>query len=77
MYAIYAHPEHWSTGLGRALLPAAVAALGGPPAVLWVLEANDRARRFYERAGWRPDGARKQADMLGGVQLPEIRYRLG
>ena len=24
IYAIYAHPDHWSTGLGRALLPAAI-----------------------------------------------------
>ena len=23
---------------------------------LWVLEENVRARRFYERHGWRPDG---------------------
>jgi RimJ/RimL family protein N-acetyltransferase len=75
IYAIYAHPDHWSTGLGRALLPAAVDAVGRAPVVLWVLEDNPRARRFYELAGFVADGARKQADMLGGVQLPEIRYR--
>lgn len=74
--AIYAHPDHWSTGLGRALLPATIEALGVRPIVLWVLEANERARRFYEIAGFRSDGMRKQADLLGGVQLPEIRYRL-
>jgi GNAT superfamily N-acetyltransferase len=74
--AIYAHPDHWSTGLGRALLPAAVDALDVRPVVLWVLENNARARRFYELAGFRPDGAGKLADLLGGVQLPEIRYRL-
>jgi RimJ/RimL family protein N-acetyltransferase len=76
VYAIYAHPDDWSTGLGRALLPAAVEAVGVTPVVLWVLEDNPRARRFYELAGFVADGARKQADMLGGVQLPEIRYRL-
>lgn len=76
VYAIYAHPDHWSTGLGRALLPAAVEAVGARPVVLWVLEDNPRARRFYELAGFVTDGARKQADMPGGVQLPEIRYRL-
>ena len=26
-------------------------------ALLWVLEGNDRAARFYEREGWRRDGA--------------------
>jgi GNAT superfamily N-acetyltransferase len=74
--ALYAHPDYWSTGLGRALLPAAIAALGVRPIVLWVLENNARARRFYEIAGFRPDGASKPAELLGGVQLPEIRYRL-
>ncbi len=75
--AIYAHPDYFSTGLGRALLPAAVDALGVRPIVLWVLANNTRARRFYEIAGFGPDGARKQAELLGGVQLPELRYRLG
>ena len=74
--AIYAHPEYFSTGLGRALLPAAIEALGARPVVLWVLENNARARRFYEIAGFRPDGGRKPAQLLGGVELPEIRYRL-
>jgi RimJ/RimL family protein N-acetyltransferase len=39
---------------------------------LWVLEANARARRFYQRAGFAPDGARHVLDDLGGVT--EIRY---
>ena len=42
---------------------------------LWVLEANARARRFYQRAGFIPDGARHVLDDLGGVT--EIRYRRG
>jgi RimJ/RimL family protein N-acetyltransferase len=74
--AIYAHPDYVSTGLGRAVLAAAIDALDVRPVVLWVLENNARARRFYEIAGFRTDGARKQAELLGGVQLPEIRYRL-
>ena len=40
---------------------------------LWVLEANARARCFYQRAGFAPDGARHVLDDLGGVI--EIRYR--
>ena len=43
-------------------------------ATLWVLEENPRARRFYERAGWRTDGERK-ADERWGVRAPEVRYR--
>jgi ribosomal protein S18 acetylase RimI-like enzyme len=76
VYAIYAHPDFWSSGLGRALMASAIESLAVRPIVLWVLENNDRARRFYEIAGFRTDGARKLADMPGGVQLPEIRYRL-
>ena len=38
-----------------------------------MLEANARARRFYERAGFAPDGARHVLDDLDGVT--EIRYR--
>lgn len=76
VYALYARPDRWSTGLGRMLLPAAVDALGIRPVVLWVLAANSRARRFYELSGWRPDGAEKPAQLLGGVELPELRYRL-
>jgi RimJ/RimL family protein N-acetyltransferase len=40
---------------------------------LWVLEGNARARRFYERAGFAPDGASHGLPDLGGVT--EIRYR--
>jgi hypothetical protein len=31
---------------------------GQAPAELWVFEANDRARRFYARHGFKSDGAR-------------------
>jgi len=31
---------------------------GTATARLWVLEANERARRFYARLGWRADGRR-------------------
>lgn len=75
--AIYVHPDHWGTGAGRALLGSArdrLGACGFGDAVIWVLEGNDRARRFYEADGWRPDGAAKTA-MVGGAELDEIRYR--
>jgi ribosomal protein S18 acetylase RimI-like enzyme len=78
LYAIYVDPAAWSTGAGRALIVAAEERLAGEyaEATLWVLEDNPRARRFYELAGWAPDGARKQ-DEKGwfGVRAPEVRYR--
>jgi ribosomal protein S18 acetylase RimI-like enzyme len=76
LYALYVHPAWWSTGTGRALMDqvlAEVSAAGYVCIMLWVLEYNARARRFYSRAGFGPDGARHRLYDLGGVT--EIRYR--
>ena len=78
VYAIYVTPEQWGTGAGRALMAAAVEALrdaGFSEAVLWVLEDNPRARRFYELAGWEADGAAKP-DVFLGTRVREVRYRI-
>jgi ribosomal protein S18 acetylase RimI-like enzyme len=78
LYAIYVDPEAWSTGAGRALMASAETTLaaGYDAALLWVLEDNPRARGFYERAGWAPDGIRK-AEQRFGVRAAEVRYRKG
>jgi len=76
LYALYVHPDWWSTGTGRALMDKVLARTvraGYADIVLWVLVENTRARRFYERAGFAPDGAGNVLDGLGGVS--EIRYR--
>jgi GNAT superfamily N-acetyltransferase len=76
LYALYVHPAWWSTGTGRALMDrvlAKVSVAGYLSITLWVLEDNARARRFYERAGFAPDGTRHVLGDLGGVT--EIRYR--
>jgi hypothetical protein len=49
---------------------------GFAEATLWVLDKNVRARRFYERGGWRPDGTSKD-DAREGFTLHEVRYRIG
>jgi GNAT superfamily N-acetyltransferase len=76
LYALYVHPAWWSTGTGRALMDrvlAETAQVGYPCITLWVLRDNARARRFYERAGFAPDGASNVLHRLGHVT--EIRYR--
>jgi GNAT superfamily N-acetyltransferase len=76
LYAIYVLPDHWGTGLGRALMQAGeerLRDLGHQHAILWVLEDNPRARRFYEAAGWTLDGTRRPIEIFG-QQVPEIRY---
>ncbi len=75
--ALYALPEAWGTGVGRALLSATTGALvaaGFRSAALWVFAGNERARRFYEAAGWRADGAAVREE-TGGRVLEELRYR--
>jgi ribosomal protein S18 acetylase RimI-like enzyme len=74
--AIYLMPENWRTGAGRMLMAEAVRQLAGAyeQATLWVLDSNDRARRFYARSGWAEDGARKVDDTFG-FPISEVRYR--
>lgn len=76
LYALYVRPAWWSTGTGRALMDkvlARSAAAGYQSITLWVLRDNQRARRFYDRAGFAPDGATNVLTGLGGVL--EVRYR--
>lgn len=77
LMAIYLRPDSWGRGLGLALLTHAIDDLGarGWAALsLWVFEANLRARRFYERAGFAIDAGRK-SETYGGTLLPALRYR--
>lgn len=76
IYALYVSPERWQQGLGRALMQEGEEELwrrGVPRIVLWVLEQNDRARRFYDAAGYRPDGRDKDV-RFDSTMLRELRY---
>lgn len=76
LYAVYVHPDQVGQGVGRTLLTESVTrctAAGHGRLLLWVLKGNDRARRFYERAGFRADGAEEPFE-VGGVAVPEVRY---
>ncbi|HEX9416941.1 MAG TPA: GNAT family N-acetyltransferase [Gaiellaceae bacterium] len=64
--------SHWGRGVGSLLLADATERLSDyDELTLWVLAKNDRARRFYERHGWAPDGAEKDSH-YGEL---ELRYR--
>ena len=76
LYAIYVDPSRWGTGAGRALIERAESSLresGFPTALLWVLEGNERAERFYRAAGWTRDG--EKVDDFQGATVTELRYR--
>ncbi len=76
IHLLHVHPEAQGIGVGTLLLEDALAemrAAGRSQAILWVLVANHRARRFYERHGWRSDGARRTERHAIPVEV--VRYR--
>ena len=77
LYAIYVTPAGQGRGAGLALMDAGVRALAvrWDEAILWVATENPRARRFYERYGWKVGGERVD-DSIPGASIPETRYRL-
>jgi len=77
LYAIYLEPERVGTGLGRTLFEHAIGDLrerGYRTVTLWVLQTNERARRFYEVAGWSTDGA-AASERVDCEMRPTVRYR--
>ncbi len=74
LWMLNAHPDAFGTGAATALIDEAVRrlAVDHERAFLWVVEDNPRARRFYEREGWRPDGTRKR-QAIGEAEIDEIR----
>jgi ribosomal protein S18 acetylase RimI-like enzyme len=76
LYAIHVAPELVGSGVGRALMTHALgqlAQVGGDRAVLWVVEANEPARRFYHRGGWTPDGGAR-VEAINGEPVAQLRY---
>ena len=73
---IYVDPDWWGSGAGQLLLDRAHELLAATcdEAVLTVLAANARARRFYEREGWTPAGEGEPHD-FDGTPVPFVRYR--
>jgi ribosomal protein S18 acetylase RimI-like enzyme len=76
LFALYVLPRTAGTGVGRSLLRRAesrLRAAGFTRATLWVLETNERGRRFYERHGWSWDGTRGEHRFDCGNR-PIVRY---
>ena len=76
---LFIDPDHIRTGRGRDLLEAAVGwfrARGHTSAVLWCLEENERARRFYEAQGWSLDPSALPRQIGPYKDVREVRYRL-
>ncbi len=72
--AIHSLPESWGTGLGHAMLEEALNQIGNQPVFLWAFKENKRARRFYEKHGFRWDGSERVSEFDGAL---EVRYVKG
>jgi GNAT superfamily N-acetyltransferase len=76
LHAIHVDPAAQGRGVGRALMSDALGRLvarGWRRAVLWVLAKNTRARGFYERGGWSPDGGERD-EFIGHALVHQLRY---
>ena len=76
---LFVDPAWWGTGLAARLHGQAVAAMrerGYRTGRLFTPEGQARARRFYEREGWRAAGPPRWEELLG-LSLLEYRIALG
>lgn len=75
--AIHSLPQSWGSGLGESLLDFALDETNAKRGVgLWAFAQNKRARRFYEKHGFRFTGESRVSEFDGAL---EVRYerRLG
>lgn len=76
---IYALESCWGQGIGKQLWAEAIKQMrerGFSEVMLWVLQGNDRAIKFYGRMGLSFDGKTKTETWQNGVVLNELHYRM-
>jgi ribosomal protein S18 acetylase RimI-like enzyme len=74
--SLFVASASWRSGVGRALMDAALADLRGrgySEAIVWSFAANDRANAFYESCGFKRDGAERTEERF--ADIPSVRYR--
>ena len=79
IWSLYLSPEHWRKGIGRQVIAEAKRLLrseGYEVVILWVLEANEHARRFYETMGFALDGSSHDIDLEEPVKAVRDRKKL-
>lgn len=76
LMGIYMHPNFMGKGYGSILMDSALTLLkqnGYKKATLWVLDTNEKTRKWYESKGWRVEGKTK-VDKRDSFELKETRY---
>lgn len=77
IYHFYLHPDYWGQGVAEQAMGQLInriKAAGYPEVLLWVLKANIRAQRFYQKWGFVPTGAEQQRTRYG-LLLHEVQFR--
>ncbi len=72
LWAINVLATHQGTGVAGRLL---AETLGDRDGYLWVVEGNARARSFYRRHGFEPDGGRLRDEELAVDEIRMVRRR--
>jgi GntR family transcriptional regulator len=76
VFALYVDPSQSGHGVGRRLLERAIGELdpmSTRDVTLWVFEDNERARRFYQAAGFAPDGLRRVEELYRAQEISMTR----
>lgn len=77
VYALYVLEEYQKQKIGYALMRRALEMLSGcRAAYVWVLAENEKAIRFYERVGFRADGAEKELVLGAPVRVLRMALEL-
>lgn len=74
---IYLNPKFWGKGLGAKLCEQALEYLrdnGFLKVIVWVLQKNNQAKKFYEALGFIYTGYTKDEIFEKNVSLQEVRY---
>lgn len=78
VFALYVLSEYYGTGVAQELMQVGLRQLAGYSAqCLWVLKENRRAIRFYEKCGFRFDGAEEVSPRTGAVDCRMVRETRG
>jgi GNAT superfamily N-acetyltransferase len=71
LYVINVRQAYWGSGVAQRLHDWSV---GDRAAYLWVLRDNPRARAFYLRNRYRPDGVEKLDEDFGATAIRMVRH---
>lgn len=77
LVSLYSHPDHWGQGYGSVVIEEVLSRLSAaeyPGCFLYVLQENDRARRFYEKHGFTWDGHSLEVALTADTILTDLRY---